>query len=99
MKYYRFGGNVGVSTGIGNDGTVFVGFEHLDKTHKVGEHLNPDDADPETFLIFNNLESIDVVIDKLKQAKDLLKQGILNYENGEYDYGHNVSNRNNGTDY
>lgn len=99
MKYYRFGGAVGVSTGIGNDGTVFVGFEHLDKTHKVGENLNPDEATPETFLIFNNLESIDIVIDKLEQAREILKQGILNYENSEFDYGHNINNRNNGTDY
>jgi len=99
MEYYRFGGNVGVSTGIGSDGTAFVGFEHLDRTYKVGEHLNPEEATPETYLIFNNFESIDVVIDKLKHAKELLKREMLKYENGEYDYGHDINNRNDGTDY
>ena len=55
MEYYRFGGKVGVSTGKGNDGTVFVAFEHLNRTREIGEHLNPADASPETYLIFNNL--------------------------------------------
>lgn len=99
MEYYRFGGKVGVSTGKGNDGTVFVAFEHLNRTCEIGEHLNPKDASPETYLIFNNLESIEVVIDKLKHAKDLLKQEMLNNANAEYNYGHNINNRNYGTDY
>lgn len=99
MEYYRFGGKVGVSTGIGNDGTAFVSFEHLDREYKIGEHLNPADASPETYLIFNNLESIDVVIEKLNRAKELLKREMLNLENDEYDYGHNINIRNNGTDY
>lgn len=99
MEYYRFGGKVGVSTGKGNDGTVFVAFEHLNRICEIGEHLNPKDASPETYLIFNNLESIEVVIDKLKHAKDLLKQEMLNNSNDEYNYGHNVNNRNYGTDY
>lgn len=99
MEYYRFGGKVGVSTGKGSDGTVFVAFEHLNRTCEIGEHLNPADASPETYLIFNNLESIDVVIDKLKHAKDLLKQEMLNNQNDEYNYGHNINNRNYGTDY
>ena len=99
MEYYRFGGKVGVSTGKGSDGTVFVAFEHLNRTYEIGEHLNPADASPETYLIFNNLESIEVVIDKLKHAKDLLKQEMLNYENDEYNYGHNVNNRNYEADY
>lgn len=99
MEYYRFGGKIGVSTGKGSDGTVFVAFEHLNRTCEIGEHLNPKDASPETYLIFNNLESIDVVIDKLKHAKDLLKQEMLNNSNDEYNYGHNISNRNYGTDY
>ena len=99
MEYYRFGGKVGVSTGKGSDGTVFVAFEHLNMTYNIGEHLNPAEASPETYLIFNNLESIDVVIDKLKHAKDLLKQEMLNNRNDEYNYGHNINNRNYGTDY
>ena len=99
MEYYRFGGKVGVSTGKGNGGTVFVAFEHLNRTCEIGEHLNPAEASPETYLIFNNLESIDVVIDKLKHAKDLLKQEMLNNQNDEYNYGHNINNRNYGTDY
>ena len=99
MEYYRFGGKVGVSTGKGSDGTVFVAFEHLNRTCEIGEHLNPAEASPETYLIFNNLENIDVVIDKLKHAKDLLKQEMLNNANDEYNYGHNISNRNYGTDY
>ena len=78
MEYYRFGGKVGVSTGKGNDGTVFVAFEHLNRTYGIGEQLNPDEALPETYLIFNNLESIEVVIDKLKHAKALLNQEMLN---------------------
>jgi hypothetical protein len=90
MEYYRLGGKVGVSTGKGKDGTVFVAFEHLNRTCEIGEHLNPAEASPETYLIFNNLESIEVVIDKLKHAKDLLKQEMLNNENDEYNYGHNV---------
>lgn len=99
MEYYRFGGKVGVSTGKGSDGTVFVAFEHLNRTCEIGEQLNPAEASPETYLIFNNLESIDVVIDKLKYAKDLLKQEMLNNQNDEYNYGHNINNRNYGTDY
>lgn len=99
MEYYRFGGKVGVSTGKGSDGTVFVAFEHLNRTCEIGEHLNPVEASPETYLIFNNLESIEVVIDKLKHAKDLLKHEMLNNENDEYNYGHNINNRNYGTDY
>ena len=90
MEYYRFGSKIGVSTGKGNGGTVFVAFEHLNRTCEIGEHLNPAEASPETYLIFNNLESIDVVIDKLKHAKDLLKQEMLNNENDEYNYGHNI---------
>ena len=46
MEYYRFGGKVGVSTGKGNDGTVFVAFEHLNRTCEIGEHLNPAEAAP-----------------------------------------------------
>jgi hypothetical protein len=99
MEYYRFGGKVGVSTGIGNDGTAFVAFEHLNRMCKIGENLNPADASPETYLIFNNLESIDVVIEKLKHAKDLLKREMLNHENDEYDYGHDINNRNYEADY
>ena len=99
MEYYRFGGKTGVSTGIGNDGTVFVGFEHLNRTCKIGETLNPADASPETYLIFDKLESIDVVIDKFTHAKELLKRQILNLENDEYDYGHDINNKNYGTDY
>jgi hypothetical protein len=99
MEYYRFGGKTGVSTGIGNDGTVIVGFEHLNRTYKIGETLNPAEASPETYLIFDNLESIDAVIEKFKLAKDLLKREMLNNENTEYDYGHDINNRNYGTDY
>ena len=45
------------------------------------------------------VESIDIVIDKFKHAKELLKRQMLNLDNDEYDYGHDINNKNYGTDY
>ena len=99
MEVYEFGGQVGVSSGSRIDGKVFVGFEHLDRNHQIGETLDPKTARMSTALVFDKIESIDVVIEKLESAKRLLKRQMLNLENDEYDYGHDINNSNYGTDY
>ena len=97
MEYYIFNGNVDACAGISNEG-VLVRFEDLIRSYDGDEHLNTIEAIPETYLVFNDLESIDIVIDKLKQAKTLLKRQMLNSENSEFEYGHNIINRNDDID-
>ena len=92
MEYYLFNGNVDACAGMSNEG-VLVRFEDLIRSYD-DEHLNTIEAIPETYLVFNDLESIDIVIDKLKQAKGILKRQMLNSENSEFEYGHNIINRN-----
>ena len=92
MEFYTFNGNVDAYAGMSNDG-VLIRFKDLIRTYDGDEHLNTIEAIPETYLVFNNLESIDIVIDKLKQAKALLEREMLNYENSEFEYGHDIINR------
>ena len=96
MEYYLFNGNVDACAGMSNEG-VLVRFEDLIRSYD-DEHLNTIEAIPETYLVFNDLESIDIVIDKLKQAKGILKRQMLNSENSEFEYGHNIINRNDDID-
>ena len=93
MEYYIFNGNVDAYAGMSNDGAL-IRFKDLIRTYDGDEHLNTIEAIPETYLVFNNIESIDIFIDKLKQAKALLKREMLNSENDEFEYGHNIINRN-----
>ena len=92
MEFYIFNGNVDACAGMSNDG-VLIRFKDLIRTYDGDEHLNTIEAIPETYLVFNDLESIDIVIDKLKQAKALLKREMLNSENSEFEYGHDIINR------
>ena len=93
MEYYIFNGNVDACAGMSNDGAL-IRFKDLIRTYDGDEHLNTIEAIPETYLVFNDLESIDIFIDKLKQAKALLKREMLNSENDEFEYGHDIINRN-----
>ena len=93
MEYYIFNGNVDACAGMSNDGAL-IRFKDLIRTYDGDEHLNTIEAIPETYLVFNDLESIDIFIDKLKQAKALLKREMLNSENSEFEYGHDIINRN-----
>ena len=93
MEYYIFNGNVDAYAGMSNDGAL-IRFKDLIRNYDGDEHLNTIEAIPETYLVFNNLESIDIVIDKLKQAKGILKRQMLNSENDEFEYGHDIINRN-----
>ena len=93
MEYYIFNGNVDAYAGMSNDGAL-IRFKDLIRTYDGDEHLNTIEAIPETYLVFNNIESIDIFIDKLKQAKALLKREMLNSENDEFEYGHDIINRN-----
>lgn len=97
MEYYIFNGNVDAYAGMSNDGAL-IRFKDLIRTYDGDEHLNTIEAIPETYLVFNNIESIDIFIDKLKQAKALLKREMLNSENDEFEYGHNIINRNDDID-
>ena len=92
MEYYIFNGNVDACAGMSNDGAL-IRFKDLIRTYDGDEHLNTIEAIPETYLVFNDLESIDIFIDKLKQAKALLKREMLNSENDEFEYGHDIINR------
>ena len=92
MEYYIFNGNVDACAGMSNDGAL-IRFKDLIRTYDGDEHLNTIEAIPETYLVFNNIESIDIFIDKLKQAKALLKREMLNSENDEFEYGHDIINR------
>ena len=92
MEYYIFNGNVDACAGMSNDGAL-IRFKDLIRTYDGDEHLNTIEAIPETYLVFNNIESIDIFIDKLKQAKALLKREMLNSENSEFEYGHDIINR------
>lgn len=92
MEYYIFNGNVDAYAGMSNDGAL-IRFKDLIRTYDGDEHLNTIEAIPETYLVFNNIESIDIFIDKLKQAKALLKREMLNSENDEFEYGHDIINR------
>ena len=92
MEYYIFNGNVDAYAGMSNDGAL-IRFKDLIRTYDGDEHLNTIEAIPETYLVFNDLESIDIFIDKLKQAKALLKREMLNSENDEFEYGHDIINR------
>ena len=97
MEYYIFNGNVDAYAGMSNDGAL-IRFKDLIRTYDGDEHLNTIEAIPETYLVFNDLESIDIFIDKLKQAKTLLKREMLNSENDEFEYGHDIINRNDDID-
>ena len=97
MEFYIFTGNVDAYAGMSNDGAL-IRFKDLIRTYDGDEHLNTIEAIPETYLVFNNIESIDIFIDKLKQAKALLKREMLNSENDEFEYGHDIINRNDDTD-
>ena len=97
MEYYIFNGNVDACVGMSNDGAL-IRCEDLIRTYDGDEHLNTIESIPETYLVFNNVESIDIVIDKLNQAKALLKREMLNSENDEFEYGHDIINRNDETD-
>ena len=97
MEFYIFNGNVDACAGMSNDGAL-IRFKDLIRTYDGDEHLNTIEAIPETYLVFNNIESIDIFIDKLKQAKALLKREMLNSENDEFEYGHDIINRNDDTD-
>ena len=97
MEYYIFNGNVDACAGMSNEG-VLIRFEDLIRNYDGDEHLNTIEAIPETYLVFNNIESIDIFIDKLKQAKALLKREMLNSENDEFEYGHDIINRIDDTD-
>ena len=92
MEYYIFNGNVDAYAGMSNEGAL-IRFKDLIRTYDGDEHLNTIEAIPETYLVFNNIESIDIFIDKLKQAKALLKREMLNSENDEFEYGHDIINR------
>ena len=97
MEYYIFNGNVDACVGMSNDGAL-IRFKDLIRNYDGDEHLNTIEAIPETYLVFNDLESIDIFIDKLKQAKALLKREMLNSENDEFEYGHDIINRIDDTD-
>lgn len=58
-------------------------------THKIGEAVSSDEfakENDDTLLVFTDIKSIDVLIDKLFEAKLMMKGQFKPHKTVEYDY-------------
>lgn len=91
--FYFGNGEVGVGSGKAEDGRSVVVLKYLEPgKYKTGDPVNENFEDNNAVVMyFSSIESIDVLIKHCKQAKEILKREILNNQNDEYNYEHNVS--------
>lgn len=74
----RFGGRIHIGVGYSPDTKVGgIGLHELKEEYQVGADLpkNPEQYDEQVTLVFNNLESIEIVRDALDMLETAFKYG------------------------
>ena len=103
-RYYQFGtGSVLMTSGWlttdNNEQHAFWGLETTDEPHTPGEYCDTSKANPDTILVFPNIQSIELAIDSLKTLRNEFRQALLEADNDEFNYGHNVDFKKDSSEY
>lgn len=94
--YIQINESTDIKSGMFKDGSVFVTISQEDRIYKLNDINNSGEQnkkDLDVYLHFTSTDDIKKLITSLEIIKHNLYYAILNNQNDEYNYGHNVENK------
>ena len=94
--YIQVNDKTDIKSGIFKDGSVFVTISQEDRIYKLNDINNSGEQnqrDLDVYLHFASTDDIKKLITSLESIKHNLYYAMLNNQNDEYNYGHNVENK------
>lgn len=94
--YVQINESTDIKSGMFKDGSVFVTISQEDRIYKLNDINNSGEQnqkDLDVYLHFTSTDDIKKLITSLEIIKHNLYYAMLNNQNDEYNYGHNVENK------